>query len=516
VAWPLPKPRDRRRGGAPRALRSLREPPARVHAPTPASRLGSATEGAVAASDRQQTRRGHAPHLLSLATGGRARTPHLLRAVLWEVQPVQRRKRPGRQKTSALARALSRSARAGSRNAGRGAGGLEPLRLPSQPSAGGGGAPRALERLGLVCAEPPEREGRGCVGMRDVVPDERSEPARGRLGRACAPAPRARQPPSGRGQPSGRRCSHCPCTLAGPLCTLAGPLCTLAGPLFDQDRFATARGGAPVANCRTAERRAGAHDSISCQNHFATAASCRAPAPQRRPGQGSAGRGRRGGPVPWCTPCSARSGASPGPGLPRDPRSARRARRCAARRCLGARRRCSPARCKGTRRVQLVWRDGRDVSTLYGREGGVVVLACAVCRSDVPSRGSRLRAWRCVSRRRSDRSIASSVSWAARAAASRAAPASTRASASASRSAAASRASSVSRCPRCSARSSARCSTASPSRSRRAIASCRARAAAPPPPSAAPSSASPPPAAATSAASRARAMRAASRSRSEA
>ena len=154
---------------------------------------------------------------------------------------------------------------------------------------------------------------------------------------------------------------------------------------------------------------------------------------------------RRGGPVPWCTPCSARSGASPGPGLPRDPRSARRARRCAARRCLGARRRCSPARCKGTRRVQLVWRDGRDVSTLYGREGGVVVLACAVCRSDVPSRGSRLRAWRCVSRRRSDGSIASSVSWAARAAASRAAPASTRASASASRSAAASRASSVSR-----------------------------------------------------------------------
>ena len=29
-----------------------------------------------------------------------------------------------------------------------------------------------------------------------------------------------------------------------------------------------------------------------------------------------------------------------------------------------------PRSCKGTRRVQLVRRDGRDVSTLYGREGG--------------------------------------------------------------------------------------------------------------------------------------------------
>ena len=29
-----------------------------------------------------------------------------------------------------------------------------------------------------------------------------------------------------------------------------------------------------------------------------------------------------------------------------------------------------PGRAKGTRRVQLVRRDGRDVSTLYGREGG--------------------------------------------------------------------------------------------------------------------------------------------------
>ena len=31
----------------------------------------------------------------------------------------------------------------------------------------------------------------------------------------------------------------------------------------------------------------------------------------------------------------------------------------------------------GTRRVQLVRRDGRDVSTLYGREGGVEGGACA-------------------------------------------------------------------------------------------------------------------------------------------
>ena len=36
----------------------------------------------------------------------------------------------------------------------------------------------------------------------------------------------------------------------------------------------------------------------------------------------------------------------------------------------GARRVCLDHLRRGTRRVQLVRRDGRDVSTLYGREGG--------------------------------------------------------------------------------------------------------------------------------------------------
>ena len=45
------------------------------------------------------------------------------------------------------------------------------------------------------------------------------------------------------------------------------------------------------------------------------------------------------------------------PGVPAHPATGVRAGPCAP-----------PA--KGTRRVQLVRRDGRDVSTLYGREGG--------------------------------------------------------------------------------------------------------------------------------------------------
>ena len=39
----------------------------------------------------------------------------------------------------------------------------------------------------------------------------------------------------------------------------------------------------------------------------------------------------------------------------------------------------APPICGGTRRVQLVRRDGRDVSTLYGREGGAPHGAPPIC-----------------------------------------------------------------------------------------------------------------------------------------